>query len=143
MKAQNLRLVIDTNIWISYAYTPRTPSSRSLKHILTSGEYTILRSDAIRDELSDVLSRPRKKEIPADQITDLWRLFDTCTHIEVTSTVEECRDPKDNFMLALAKDARADHLLSSDNDLLTIRTFHRATIQRLGDFCRAQGISGE
>lgn len=29
-----------------------------------------------------------------------------------------CRDPKDNFLLSIAKDGNANYLLTGDNDLL-------------------------
>ncbi len=41
--------------------------------------------------------------------------------IDVQSIVTTCRDTKDNFLLALAKDSKADYLLTGDNDLLDIR----------------------
>lgn len=36
--------------------------------------------------------------------------------IEVESIVTICKDSPDNFLLALAKDSKADYLLTGDND---------------------------
>lgn len=40
--------------------------------------------------------------------------------IEVESVVELCRDPKDNFLLSLGKDGKADYLITGDKDLLVL-----------------------
>jgi len=39
----------------------------------------------------------------------------------VISEICLCRDPKDNFLLALAKDGKASHLITGDLDLLVIK----------------------
>ncbi len=41
--------------------------------------------------------------------------------IEVESIITICRDPKDNFLLALAKDGKANYLLKGDKDLLELK----------------------
>ncbi len=48
--------------------------------------------------------------------------------VSVDSEVGVCRDPKDNFLLALAKDGGADYLITGDNDLLDVSTFEGASI---------------
>lgn len=48
--------------------------------------------------------------------------------IEVESIVTICRDPKDNFLLALAKDGKADYLITGDNDLLVLNKFGKTKI---------------
>jgi predicted nucleic acid-binding protein len=48
--------------------------------------------------------------------------------IQVTSTVNTCRDPKDNFLLALSQDGKATHLLTGDNDLLDLKKHGRTKI---------------
>ena len=54
--------------------------------------------------------------------------------IEVTSEVEVCRDKKDNFLLALAKDGTASHLITGDNDLLILKTFSKTKILTLSEY---------
>ncbi len=46
----------------------------------------------------------------------------------VTSEVDACRDPKDNYLLALVKDANADYLITGDKDLLVLGSFANARI---------------
>ena len=45
--------------------------------------------------------------------------------IDIQSVVTVCRDPKDNYLLALAKDAKADFLITGDQDLLVLKIFRR------------------
>ena len=54
--------------------------------------------------------------------------------IEVESIVTICRDPKDNFLLALAKDGKADYLLTGDKDLLDLIKFGKTKIKTITAF---------
>ena len=53
---------------------------------------------------------------------------------ESTSVIYLCRDPKDNFLLALAKDAGADYLITRDDDLLILQKFESTAILTLNQF---------
>lgn len=48
--------------------------------------------------------------------------------IEVKSKTDKCRDPKDNFLLNLAIDSKADYLVTGDNDLLEIKFIEKTRI---------------
>ena len=54
--------------------------------------------------------------------------------IEVASIVTICRDSKDNFLLALAKDGKADYLLTGDKDLLELKKFGKTKIEKITTF---------
>jgi predicted nucleic acid-binding protein len=54
--------------------------------------------------------------------------------IDVRSVVDVCRDPKDNFLLALAKDGNADYLITGDGDLLSMQQFEQTNIVELSTF---------
>lgn len=54
--------------------------------------------------------------------------------IEVSSIVNISRDAKDNFLLALAKDGKATHLLTGDKDLLVLKKFGRTKIMTLTEY---------
>lgn len=56
--------------------------------------------------------------------------------MEVISEVDVCRDPKDNFLLALAKDSQADFLITGDKDLLILEQFADSLILTFADFVR-------
>jgi putative PIN family toxin of toxin-antitoxin system len=67
------------------------------------------------------------------------RLRKNAELVDVHSVVEVCRDPKDNFLLALAKDGNADYLITGDDDLLVLKTFGNTKIITLTDFEVAHG----
>ena len=54
--------------------------------------------------------------------------------IEVESIITICRDLNDNFLLALAKDGKADYLLTGDKDLLDLKKFGKTKIKTVTSF---------
>lgn len=54
--------------------------------------------------------------------------------IHVSSRVDICRDPNDNFLLELAEDGNADYLLTGDQDLLSIRKYGNTEIIKISEF---------
>ena len=52
----------------------------------------------------------------------------------MTSTVDTCRDPNDNFLLALAKDGKANYLITGDQDLLVLQAFEGTQVKTFADF---------
>ncbi|WP_314337807.1 putative toxin-antitoxin system toxin component, PIN family [Capnocytophaga leadbetteri] len=59
--------------------------------------------------------------------------------VEVISEIAVCRDYKDNFLLALAKDAKADFILTGDNDLLVLNPFEETSIITINTFLSIYG----
>ncbi len=56
------------------------------------------------------------------------------TKKEVTSDITICRDSKDDFLLSLAKDGKATHLITGDKDLLDIKFFERTKIVAIANY---------
>ena len=54
--------------------------------------------------------------------------------IEVNYIVDACRDKKDNYLLALAKESNADFLITGDNDLLIMKQFENTKIITITDY---------
>ena len=55
---------------------------------------------------------------------------------QVKSKIELCRDPKDDFLLSLAMDSKADYLITGDNDLLGLKTIGKTKIITITDYFR-------
>jgi putative PIN family toxin of toxin-antitoxin system len=54
---------------------------------------------------------------------------DRQTHaVIVTTTIQVCRDPDDNRILAAALDGDCSHLVTGDNDLLVLKQFNEISI---------------
>jgi putative PIN family toxin of toxin-antitoxin system len=128
------RIVIDSNLWISYFIGERTKSKLNL--ILLNEKFSLLYSEALLTEISGVLARPKfSKYITATQITQLVELIVLRGEkIDVSSAVALSRDVQDDFLLSLCKDGKADYLLTGDNDLLVLNPFEDTKIMRLADF---------
>ena len=54
--------------------------------------------------------------------------------VEVNSKINACRDFKDNFLLSLAKDGKADYLLTGDKDFLVLNPFENTKIITYSEF---------
>ena len=54
--------------------------------------------------------------------------------IDVTSEINACRDPKDNFLLSFSVDGNATHLLTGDKDLLVLKKFGKTKILTITEY---------
>jgi uncharacterized protein len=127
------RLVIDTNLWISYLLTK---DLAKLNSIIANNEIELIISQELIDEIIEVTQRPKfKKYFDLDDVELLIKLLiDKALFINTKSQVNICRDPKDNFLLALAKDGKATHLLTGDKDLLVLEKFEKIKIIKISDY---------
>ncbi len=129
------RVVIDTNLWISFLITK---NHKKLDNKIRSGKVKLFFSLELIEEFLTVANRPKfKKYFDKDDLELLLDLFDVYGElVDIKSKVNICRDPKDNFLLALAKDAQANYLVTGDKDLLTIKKFEQTKITEFSDFIK-------
>ena len=132
-KDNNIRVVIDTNIWIGFLIG-KTLSG--LSEALMNAKIRILFSEELFDELVEVLQRPKfKKYFSQNDIMELISLIHLKTeHIEIRERFEDCRDPKDNFLLDLCVSGDADYLITGDDDLSALNPFRGVEIINYRDF---------
>jgi len=132
-KNKNLRVIVDANGWISSLLKP---TFRDRVEVVFRMEYCLLFSEQLFRELDRVLQKPHlEKRISRKLYEELVaRLRGNAELVDVHSVVEVCHDPKDNFLLALAKDGNADYLITGDDDLLVLETFEKTKIVTLTDF---------
>ena len=135
LQPASLRLVVDANVWVSYLLTR---SFGRLNELVTGPSFQLLRSDALMVELTDVLDRPRlRRQLAPNDVKELLELIiRSSRYIEVSSTVDVCRDPDDNHLLALCKDGNADLLITGDKDLLVLKTFSKTRILPPAEFIK-------
>lgn len=132
-KRKTLRLVIDTNLWISFLISK---SFQKLDEILLNSSVKICFSYELLSELHESTSKPKLAKHFGDNAIEemLFALSLYIELVEVTSEVSVCRDPNDNFILALCKDADADFLLTGDKDLLALNPFGKTKILSIAAF---------
>jgi uncharacterized protein len=137
-----LRVVLDTSSLVSYILTRGDIMQRVVAHWQAS-HFILLSSPQTRAELKSVLDRPRVKALaiapPGEMVLGLERYT---WHVPGELDLKgACRDPKDDKFLACAVEGKAHYLVSSDHDLLAMRTFNNVIIHNPGKFLLALELS--
>ena len=118
------RVVVDTNSWVSGFTSKRSLVAQRLARLITNEQVKLLFSQDLRNEILSVVQRPKfsKYTNPKD-LHDYTQGIAAYGLLPVTSVVTVCRDPKDNFLLALCLDGNADFLITGDQDLPVLQRF--------------------
>lgn len=129
-----MRVVVDTNILVSFAIRPNADFERMFDYLAATG--ICLASDETIAELLEVLSREKfRKYVPLEQTLEYVEWYaETAELIAVTEHVTACRDPKDDKFLSLAVAGKADAIIAGDNHLLEMGTFRGIPIYRATRF---------
>lgn len=128
-----MRLILDTNLWISFLISS---NYEKLDELLFNQKCELLFSEELLEEFVAVAKRPKlRKYISKDELEDILETIDEIAEfINVSSEIKECRDPKDNFLLSLAVDGKADYLLTGDKDLLILKKIGDTEIKTISEF---------
>ncbi len=98
------RVIFDTNIWVSFLISK---ALKDIDKLIFDDKILLLFSDELMTEFLDVTSR--------EKFTPFF-------------------SKEDNFLLSLAKDGKADYLITGDKDLLVIEKFEKTMIVNLISF---------
>lgn len=123
-----MRAVFDTNVLVSALLFEHSTPAQALFFTIAKGELLI--SNALIDEISRIVYRPKFDRYITDAQREdfLISLVQTGVLIEVTETIDVCRDPKDNMILELAVSGNADVIVTGDSDLLVLHPFREISI---------------
>jgi len=121
--ATDLRIVVDTSVVVSALLLPGSTPRRAFDRARQRG--VLLSSGETVDELNAVLRRPKFNTYITEEqrLEFLAAMIQEAEIVLVTTTVLECRDPKDNKFLELAISGQATHVLTGDSDLLELHPF--------------------
>ncbi len=127
MKNKNVKVIFDTNVWISFLIGKRLAK---IKQYISDGSITIITTEQLLTEIKMVTSREKlKKYFPAESVTELVELLETIAKkVTIRPTHFINRDPKDNFLLDLIDFSKADYLVTGNKDLLEHNPFKTANI---------------
>lgn len=133
MTNKNVKVIIDTNVWISFLIGKRLSI---LKELIVNGNLTIVVTRQLLDELIFATSKEKlKKYFPQNQVIELIALLNSIAeYVEIEPTYFINRDPKDNFLLDLIAFSKADYLITGDKDLLEHNPFLSAQILTPAEF---------
>lgn len=133
MKSKNLRIILDTNLWISFLISK---NYSQLDEIIFERKCTLIFSEELLNEFLMVIKRPKLRRFFSQEDTEelIETIEEYAEFISVTSKVVVCRDEKDNFLLSLAKDSKSDFLITGDKDLLVLERFEQTNILTITQF---------
>ena len=115
--------MLDTNVVVSAVLFPQSQPRLVVDNVIR--QEALLISSATQSELDDVLlrncfdrhlQRERRREF-------LNLVVQEAELVEISQSITACRDPKDDKFLELAVSGQATHIVSGDNDLLTLHPF--------------------
>ena len=133
MSEMLLKLVLDTNTIVSAFFWEGNEAE--LFRRIEQSEAKLYITNEIFKEVEEVIKRPkfneviRKAKLTPDQI---MQKIVSLSHLVIAPkmSVKICRDEKDNKFLECAESAKADYLVSGDEDLLSLKEYKGIPIVR-------------
>ena len=130
-----LKLVLDTNTIVSAFFWEGNEAGLFRK--IERGKAKLYITSEILKEIEEVIKRSkfneimRKANLTSDQI---MQKIVSLSHLVIAPkfNIKVCRDEKDNKFLECAESAKADYLVSGDEDLLVLKEYDGITIVRTG-----------
>jgi hypothetical protein len=145
-----LRVLVDTNVWVSALLNPHGFPAQVLE-ALRADQFEPILSEPLLDELLDVLSRPRlvkKYRLEPRDIAELATLLqEKALNVEPRGQLHLCRDPRDDVVLETALLGKADYAVSRDDDLkrdvelMQFMQQHGVTVVSVSQFLRLLSAS--
>jgi len=133
MKNKEVKVIFDTNVWISFLIGKHLAK---IKQYISDGSITIITTEQLLTEIKIVTNREKlKKYFPEESVKELVELLETIAiTVEIKPTHFINRDTKDNFLLDLIDYSKADYLVTGDKDLLAHNPFKSAKILTPAEF---------
>lgn len=133
-----VKIVINTNIFISALITPRSNSAKVLR-LLEDGDFDAIVSRETLSEIERVLNYPKIKKrhkLKPSEIENLIADYAvTATKISAKKKLYIIKDdPSDNMFLECALAGQADFIVSGDEHLLELKIFRGIPILNPRDF---------
>lgn len=131
-----MKIIIDTNLWISFMLGRKLTTMRSL---LTYPTLEIYVCRELLDEFYDVSSREKiQKYIHPEDLDDTLKLIHLYGKYVVirTQSKSEIRDKKDLYLLSLADTIKANYIVTGDKDLLVSEKHNHTKIVTITEFMK-------
>ena len=130
-----MKVIIDTNIWISFLIGHQ---AQLVRQMLTDLRFDVYVCSRLIEEIRDVASRDKiRKYVSEADINDLLAIINAfCQFATIEAEVAQTaiRDPKDLYLLALADTIGADYIVSGDADLTDLAKYNLTSIIKIADF---------
>ena len=112
-----MRILFDTNLWISFMIGRRLAS---LREVLYRHDVEVYVSEQELDEIRNVIERPKFDKLISQETRYYFfeMVYDVCLFTDITvNAISPIRDPKDLYLLSMAKSVPVDYIVSGDSDL--------------------------
>jgi putative PIN family toxin of toxin-antitoxin system len=133
-----MKVVFDTNVWVS---TLITPGGISARVFVSLDRFQSITSEEILVEVEKVLHYDkiqRKRGLTDEEIADyiqFIRLISSVVSVNEPVNLIQA-DPSDNKFLACARAAQADYIVSGDPHLTRLGSFEQIEILPPGEFLK-------
>lgn len=133
LKNKPERIIIDTNLWVSFIISKKLSAIDSILYTRNVG--ILFSAELIREIEATILKPKLRNSFKEGTLQEMWNVVDSFVDfVNVKTKVSVCRDPKDDFLLALAIDGKADYLITGDNDFLSLKSFENTQIVTFPEF---------
>lgn len=135
-----MKVLIDTNIWLSYLLSPATPRAITTIVVacLSQDEIDILVPRELIAELATKVATKRYFRIRIPHATINAFIEQLTALAELPPPLEEIpprtRDPKDDYLVAYGVVNEADYIITGDTDLLVLGQVGALQIVKPSDF---------
>jgi|SRR3989339_1072202 len=135
-----LRIVLDTNIYVSAILRPDGTQAKLIKFAMED-KFQLIFSAPIFQEIRDVLERPRIKKylkVTQNEINRFfYNIYIKCIFVKLSEIFRVVRnDPDDDIIIATAIEGNADYIISGDKHLLDLKKFRGIKILNANDFLK-------
>lgn len=133
MMDDRIRVVVDTNLWISLLIGGKLGG---LLEVLADPKLELVSTELLMAEIVNVTQRPKfRKYFSEEKVETLMEwMDDVMTTVTIDKITPRCRDPKDNYLLELAVQSNAIYLVSGDSDLLVMQQVEGCRIMTYSQF---------
>ena len=127
MKIKQIKVIFDTNVWISFLIGKKMTF---LKDLIVNERIKIIIANQLLNEIQLVTKREKlAKYFPKSSVDDLINLLNQISeNYTIKPKFKICRDTKDNFLIDLSNISKADYLITGDKDLLELNPFKKTKI---------------
>ena len=127
-------VIIDTNVFVSALLSGGMP--RSIIRALEKRLFQLYLSETLLKEIEFTVHRDKFKSLimPQEREELLAILKARAVIIPISKTITACRDPKDNFILEMALAAKANMIVTNDEDLLVLKSIEGIPIIAAREF---------
>lgn len=133
MPTNKIRVIVDTNLWISSLIGRQLTT---LRELLSVPRIELVVTEQLKEEVITVAKRPKfARYFTSEDVASLEKwMTENMIDVPLGEIPARCRDPKDDYLLELAIQSKAIYLVSGDSDLLDIGVIGECRIMTVHQF---------